>query len=444
MADTLVSNSQNNMALDYFVCLPVSIEMIEHLATKASEVICCEDRTLSQDGNLPPTPPSTPPRDARARIRSNTELPSVYDFILSLCKRSYVNVKTLMTSLVYLARLKSRLPSVAKGMPCTVHRIFLASLILAAKNLNDSSPKNKHWARYTAVPGHENFGFSLTEVNLMEKQLLYLLDWDLRVTNADLFHHLEPFLAPIRVYQAQHLEKARMARQQEYQRQQQVQQVQLQQQNKQQIHHQRSRLDLSIAAMSHSSHSSPSSLRVPASNASSRAQSRARTPTRTPSLSPPTRSSSVASQSSADTLSISSPASLIDTSVKDATASGRNKRENIHQQYDAEVGATVVHLGDIPSVAQSLTKSKTKTPLRNHYLPPPPPPAFPRSAHTYPLTSSLSEGGHLSGDIVRPVAKKLKTVAAGGSGGNGSGNGNFLSRFLGSASAACSRTASAH
>ncbi|KAI5777511.1 hypothetical protein EDC01DRAFT_678144 [Geopyxis carbonaria] len=82
-------------------------------------------------------------------------------------------------------------------MRCTVHRIFLASLILAAKNLNDSSPKNKHWARYSIVRGFDGFGFSLTEVNLMEKQLLFLLDWDLGITNDDLYYHLEPFLAPI-------------------------------------------------------------------------------------------------------------------------------------------------------------------------------------------------------------------------------------------------------
>ena len=103
-----------------------------------------------------------------------------------------------MSSLVYLSRLQSRLPPVAKGMRCTVHRIFLASLILAAKNLNDASPKNKYWARYSAVKGYEGFGFSVTEVNLMEKQLLFLLDWDLRIEPQDLYTHLEPFLAPIR------------------------------------------------------------------------------------------------------------------------------------------------------------------------------------------------------------------------------------------------------
>ena len=111
-----------------------------------------------------------------------------------------------MSSLVYLDRLRSRLPPVAKGVRCTVHRIFLASLILAAKNLNDSSPKNKHWARYSIMRDFDGFGFSLTEVNLMEKQLLFLLDWDLRITSEDLYEHLEPFLTPI---------KARYQRQQE-------------------------------------------------------------------------------------------------------------------------------------------------------------------------------------------------------------------------------------
>jgi hypothetical protein len=147
-------------------------------------------------------------------------LPTIEEFIASLVARSQVQVPTLMSSLVYLNRLRARLPPVAKGMRCTVHRIFLASLILAAKNLNDSSPKNKHWARYTVVKGYEGFGFSLPEVNLMERQLLFLLDWETRVSEEDLFASLDPFLAPIR-QRLQAAERQRKADEEELQRKQQ-------------------------------------------------------------------------------------------------------------------------------------------------------------------------------------------------------------------------------
>lgn len=189
---------RNQSALDQFIMMPVSPTMVSYLAEKAASVILCEQRRPLTDKHLPPTPPSTPPHDAELKASLQPSLPPLKVFIQGLVDRSHVQVPTLMSSLVYLSRLQQKLPTVAKGMRCTVHRIFLASLILAAKNLNDSSPKNKHWARYSAVKGYDGFGFSVTEVNLMEKQMLFLLDWDLRITNDDLFTHFEPFLGPIR------------------------------------------------------------------------------------------------------------------------------------------------------------------------------------------------------------------------------------------------------
>jgi PHO85 cyclin-1 len=189
MAHSTTFTAQNEAALDYFVQLPVSKEMVSYLAKKASQVIRC-DRSPRSSHLLSPQCSAVEPK-----------LPSIKAFITSLVERSHMQVPTLMTSLVYLNRLKAKLPAVAKGKRCTAHRIFLASLILAAKNLNDSSPKNKHWARYTYIRGFPNFSFSITEVNLIEKQMLFLLDWDLRIRPADLYQHLEPFLAPIRDYQ---------------------------------------------------------------------------------------------------------------------------------------------------------------------------------------------------------------------------------------------------
>ncbi|KAI5290830.1 hypothetical protein KEM54_000320 [Ascosphaera aggregata] len=183
---SLISIPYNAEALNIFLLSPVSRQMIEYLSQKAAEVIQCDDVSPYEQTYGSQTYSQEPP------------LPSVQEFIYSLVVRSHVHTPTLMISLVFLARLKQSLPPRSKGMRCSIHRIFIAALIIAAKNHNDSSPKNKHWARYTAVKGYEGFGFTVSEINLMERQMLYLLDWDMKVTEYDLLEHFEPFLAPIR------------------------------------------------------------------------------------------------------------------------------------------------------------------------------------------------------------------------------------------------------
>ncbi len=218
----------NTAALERFVYMPVSGQMISYLATAAYDVIQCDPSMMppppseasryNGSRSLPTPPRSPPPRAVRT---DDAGLPSLEEFITQLVVSSNVQVPTLMSTLVYLNRLKSRLQPMAKGLRCTTHRIFLASLILAAKYLNDSSPKNKHWASYSAMAADTySFGFNRTEVNLMEKQLLFLLDWDLRISQEDLYRELDPFLAPIRDDLAARCARRRAAKNREQERQQ--------------------------------------------------------------------------------------------------------------------------------------------------------------------------------------------------------------------------------
>lgn len=107
------------------------------------------------------------------------QLPALASFVRHLAKRAKLNAATFLTAVVYLHRLSSKLPTTARGMSCTRHRIFLAAVLLATKYMNDIPLKNSTWALYS-------FLFNTVEVNLMERQLLFLLDYNLAVNECEL------------------------------------------------------------------------------------------------------------------------------------------------------------------------------------------------------------------------------------------------------------------
>jgi G1/S-specific cyclin PLC1 len=126
-------------------------------------------------------------------------IPPVDHFIRSVVTSTNVPVPTLATSLVYMRRLQRRLPSDAKRLPSTPHRIFLAALNLAAKNVHDVAPHNRFWSEHSFVAGYDSFGFSIEEVNLMERQLLYMLNWHVRIGTPDFNQQLGPLLMFVQI-----------------------------------------------------------------------------------------------------------------------------------------------------------------------------------------------------------------------------------------------------
>ncbi|AET41334.1 cyclin PCL2 Ecym_8038 [Eremothecium cymbalariae DBVPG len=155
-------------ALLRFNKLPVSIEMVHFLASTTASIIQVKSCSSSEP------------------------ILSLVDFIKGLINKSNVQTPTLMSTVVYLTRLRSIIPPNVHGIETTRHRIFLGCLILASKNLNDSSPMNKHWCQYT------NSLLSLREVNTVERELLEYFNWDLLITNKDLITCLSYFLKPIK------------------------------------------------------------------------------------------------------------------------------------------------------------------------------------------------------------------------------------------------------
>ncbi|KAI9293486.1 hypothetical protein K502DRAFT_325313 [Neoconidiobolus thromboides FSU 785] len=158
-----------------FLKMPITKDFVDILTLKTKIVL---DSTSSI--KRPITPPLTP------LCPGNSPLPKLSTFVRNLIIRSRVQPATLFGTMVYLERLKSKFQNIIAKHECAPHRIMLAALIVAGKFLNDSSPKNKHWANYSQI-------FHICDINLMEKQMLEYLHFNLIVTEEELMKQYNSF-----------------------------------------------------------------------------------------------------------------------------------------------------------------------------------------------------------------------------------------------------------
>ncbi|CAE6410369.1 unnamed protein product [Rhizoctonia solani] len=190
---SLISASKHHPDLLRLMSQRVNTEMVDHIAAKVREVVprCCDTCHPPVAHKRPdslstlPSPPVTPTKpmfqngsDRRSEYEA-APLPMLEDFLGNIISSSKIQAPTLLCTLIYLDRIRPKLPPIESAphsrSPDVQHRVLMATIVCAAKYLNDSSPKNKHWALYS-------FGLlTCQDVNAMELQLLGLLDWDLRL-----------------------------------------------------------------------------------------------------------------------------------------------------------------------------------------------------------------------------------------------------------------------
>ena len=202
------SYSEHDPVLLEILRAPLNLDVISICAAQLDAVVPCQT-----DGTGLPTPPVTPVKVSFDR--SSAGVPGLEAFIASVFDRSRVQLPTVLVMLVYLERMRAKMPRMARGLPCTLHRIFLATLVVAAKvrrHRSGSSLTASVHARLVAgqqalvalrlwplLDGRDHADGDATCVALSALPLtlvvLTLIDYDLGVTEADLLREAEPLIA---------------------------------------------------------------------------------------------------------------------------------------------------------------------------------------------------------------------------------------------------------
>ncbi|KAI9018323.1 hypothetical protein DFJ74DRAFT_596754, partial [Hyaloraphidium curvatum] len=124
-------------------------------------------------GSSPPSPPPSPSGAQPSPGRADA-MPPLDAFMARIIARTRIDPDTVCLALLYCRRLKDKHPQ-CRGSHGTGHRLFLAAILTACKVLHDDAYENAAWAKATAGL------FSNAQVNEIEYEFLYYLDWQLHV-----------------------------------------------------------------------------------------------------------------------------------------------------------------------------------------------------------------------------------------------------------------------
>ncbi|KAK9687332.1 hypothetical protein K7432_014827 [Basidiobolus ranarum] len=103
--------------------------------------------------------------------------PAFHGFCYQVLSSSQVSVPVVLLALLYIQRFKNSSPC-TKGADSSEGRLFAVSLMLANKYLDDNAFTNRTWSEVTGIP--------LQEINIMEKEFLTILSFNLNITHREL------------------------------------------------------------------------------------------------------------------------------------------------------------------------------------------------------------------------------------------------------------------
>lgn len=177
MSSIYFSFNSEQEILWLFLQKPVSDELIQLLEISVNSIIKNEfqDPVYFLDG-------------IELHLKNTNDIISLNNFMKKVIKNSKVLTYTLISTLVYHNRLKNKFRFKLYDLKIVKHVFFLANLILSYKFINDNPLPNKYWCEFS------NNLLSVSEINTAERELLFLLNWDISVNEDELILILRPIL----------------------------------------------------------------------------------------------------------------------------------------------------------------------------------------------------------------------------------------------------------